>query len=151
MGYRSQIALKTTTEGWILMKKFNDKTKEESDKPLYAMTVEKTPEGFYRISCDDIKWYDGYTNVDNFNECLDKMVEQDIPFVFIEIGEDIDDIVVRNNWTDDMPDNIETFEPHTEIYDEDNEYETIMEDGKEVKYRDLFTPKHPDDEIAGDA
>ena len=25
MGYRSQIALKTTTEGWILLKRFNDK------------------------------------------------------------------------------------------------------------------------------
>ena len=61
--------------------------------------------------------------------------------MFIRIGEDIDDIEVRNYWTDDMPDNLETFEPQTEIYDEDDEYETIFESGKDVKYRDLFTPK----------
>lgn len=133
MGYRSNVALKTTTEGWILMKKFNDSIEDEEDKPLYSMTVQKTPDGFYKISHPNIKWYDGYGNVDNFNKCLDKMQEQEIPFVFIEIGEDIDDIVVRNNWTDDMPDCIEDFDVRTEIVDPDEgDYELVV-------VEDLFT------------
>lgn len=146
MGYRSQVALKTTTEGWILMKKLNDSIEKEEDKPLAYMTVEQTPTGFYKISHTDIKWYDGYSQVENFNLAMDRMTEQDIPFVFIRIGEDVDDIEVRNNWTDDMPDTIETFEPQTDIYDEDaGAYKTIMEDGKEVEYKDLFTPKPTSD------
>lgn len=140
MGYRSQVALKTTTEGWILMKRFNDSIKEDEDKPLYAMNVGKTPDGYYKIWHDCIKWYDGYGNVDNFEECLDKMAEQDIPFVFIEIGEDVDDINIRNNWVDSMPDCIEEFDVRTEIVDPDEGgYEIIMEEGKDKKYRDLFT------------
>lgn len=146
MGYRSNVALKTTTEGWILMKRLNDKIENYEDKPLCAMTVQKTPEGYYKISNESIKWYDGFSNVDNFNLALDKMQENNVPFVFIEIGEDYDDITIRNNWVDDMPDTIEEFDVRTEIVDPDEgDYETIMEDGKDVKYRDLFTPDDPDD------
>lgn len=146
MGYRSQVALKTTTEGWILMKRFNDSIETEEDKPLYAMTVETTSAGFYKISHNSLKWYDSYKQVQNFTTVMDKMEAQDIPFVFIRIGEDVDDIECRNNWTDDMPDELESFEPQTEIYDEsEGSYKTIMEDGKPTEYKDLFTPPEPED------
>ena len=66
---------------------------------------------------------------------------QNIPYVFIEIGEDTDDITILNNWTSDMPDEIETFDVERRISDEDEGcYEIIMEDGADKKYRDLFTP-----------
>lgn len=148
MGYRSQVALKTTTEGWILMKRMNDKIKYNEDKPLYAMNIGKTPTGYYKIWHDSIKWYDGYANVDNFNKCLDKMAEQNIPFVFIKIGEDVDDIDIRNNWVDTMPDCIEEFDVRTEIVDPDEGgYEIIMEDGKD---KDLFTPPEIPEECDSD-
>ena len=62
----------------------------------------------------------------NFNEALHQMRIQDIPYVFIDIGEDTDDITILNNWTSDMPD--------------EGSYEIIMEDGVDKKYKDLFTP-----------
>lgn len=66
---------------------------------------------------------------------------QNIPYVFIDIGEDTDDITILNNWTSDMPDEIETFDVERRISDEDEgSYEIIMEDGTDKKYRDLFTP-----------
>ena len=138
MGYRSQIALKTTTEGWILLKRFNDKIENPDERPLNHLTVGKTPTGYYKISHDYIKWYDRDPQVQNFYEALHQMRIQNIPFVFIRIGEDIDDIVIQNNWTEDMPDEIESFEPVIDV----NEgcYEIIMEDGVDKKYRDLFTP-----------
>ena len=150
MGYRSQIALKTTTEGWILLKRFNDKIENPDERPLNHLTVGKTPTGYYKISHDYIKWYDRDPQVQNFNEALHQMRIQNIPFVFIRIGEDIDDIVIQNNWTEDMPDAIETFDVERSISDEDEGcYETIMEDGVDKKYRDLFTPPEessdPDD------
>ena len=141
MGYRSQIALKTTTEGWILLKRFNDKIENPDERPLRNLTVGKTPTGYYKISHGYIKWYDGDPQVQNFNEALHQMRIQNIPYVFIEIGEDIEDITIQNSWTSDMPDEIETFDIKRRIADADEGcYEIIMEDGVDKKYRDLFTP-----------
>ena len=141
MGYRSQIALKTTTEGWILLKRFNDKIENPDERPLSHLTVGKTPTGYYKISHDYIKWYDRDPQVQNFYEALHQMRIQNIPFVFIEIGEDIEDITIQNNWTSDMPDELETFDVERSIADADEGcYEIIMEDGVDKKYRDLFTP-----------
>ena len=141
MGYRSQIALKTTTEGWILLKRLNDKIENPDERPLRNLTVGKTPTGYYKISHGYIKWYDGDPQVQNFNEALHQMRIQNIPYVFIEIGEDIEDITIQNNWTSDMPDAIETFDVERSIADADEGcYEIIMEDGEDRKYRDLFTP-----------
>ena len=53
----------------------------------------------------------------NFNEALDQMRIQNIPYVFIQIGEDIEDIIIQNNWTSDMPDEIETFDVERSISD----------------------------------
>ena len=66
---------------------------------------------------------------------------QNIPYVFIEIGEDVDDITILNNWTSDIPDEIETFDVERSIADADEgSYEIIIEDGVDKKYEDLFTP-----------
>ena len=64
------------------------------------------------------------------------MRAQNIPYVFIKIGEDYEDVVIQNNWTSDMPDEIETFDIERRIADSDEgSYEIIIEDGRE-----LFTP-----------
>lgn len=88
-----------------------------------------------------MKWYEGtFKDVDNFMKTLELLKAQDIPYSFIRIGEDINDIVHDCNWTDDIPDEISSFEPVVDVNDDDTVYETIMESGKDVKYRDLFTP-----------
>lgn len=133
MGYRSQVYLKTTTEGWILMKKMNDSIENPDNKPLAHATVERTKEGFYKISFDDIKWYDSYEQVKNFNRVLVQCEDQDIPYSFIRIGEDTDDVEHRKNWTDDIPDEIESFEPVIDVNDEScGSYGEIMSDGKDI-------------------
>ena len=140
MGYRSNVYLKTTTEGWILMKKFNDLVTRSEDKPLYYATVERTEAGFYKITFDDLTRYDTYSQVQNFNRVLEQYEDQDIPYSFIRIGEDTTDIENIKNWTDDIPSEIESFEPVVDVNDEDwSSYEAIISDGKKV------IPK-PDDE-----
>lgn len=149
MSYCSQVALKTTTEGWIVMKRLNDKIEKEEDKPLRLMTVGMTNAGYYKISNDEIRWYEGSSQVCNFNLALSIMQQQNIPFVFIRIGEGTNDIEIKHFWTEDIPDELETFEPQTKIYDEeDGDYKIIMESGKDIVYRDLFTS--PDESEEGD-
>ena len=54
---------------------------------------------------------------------------QNIPYVFIKIGEDIEDITILNNWTSDIPEEIETFDVERSIADADEGcYEIITED-----------------------
>ena len=129
MGYRSQVYLKTTTEGWLVLKRFNDIIIEEVDKPLFSAIVNKTPAGFYRITFEDIKWYDSYAQIRNFNEAIKMFDTQDIPYSFIRLGEDTGDIEHNCNWTDDIPDEISSFEPVVDINDENwGEYESLDED-----------------------
>ena len=107
---------------------------------MNGATVQCTPAGFYKISFDDVKWYEGtFKEVDNFMLALDVLKRQDIPYSFIRIGEDIDDIVHDCNCTDDIPDEISNFEPVVDVNDNDTAYETIIDSGKEVEHEDLFT------------
>lgn len=129
MGYRSQVYLKTTTEGYLVIKTFNDSIEIEDEKPLQCATIQRTSKGFYKISFDDVKWYEGiFKDVNNFMKALEMLKEQDIPYSFVRLGEDPTDIVHDCNWTDDMPYELETFEPLVEVNDEDwSDYETIKD------------------------
>ena len=111
MGYRSDVYLKTTTEGWLIIKRFNDSIKDEGEQPLRSANISRTSEGFYKIEFNDVKWYEGsFKDVDNFIMALDMLRNEDIPFTFIRIGEDLDDTVKDYNWTDDMPDELADFD-----------------------------------------
>jgi len=126
MGYRSEVYLKTTTEGWILMKKFNDSIATPEDKPLYGAKVEQTSDGFYRISFSWVKWDDTYKSVQNFNEMMTQVSHKDIPFHFIRIGENYDDIEQYGCYPDDTPDEIYSVCTRVEIEDDnEDDYEEI--------------------------
>ena len=93
---------------------------------MYCAEIRKTEDGFYKIAFDSIKWYDSYTDIQNFIKVMDILDEQDIPYKFIRLGEDIDDIEIRDNYTDDMPEELLEFNPEVDIYDtSDGSYEFI--------------------------
>lgn len=93
---------------------------------MYCAEIRKTEDGFYKITFDEIKWYDSYTDIQNFIKVMDILDEQDIPYKFIRLGEDIDDIEIRDNYTDDMPEELLEFNPVVDIYDtSEGSYEFI--------------------------
>lgn len=60
---------------------------------------------------------------------LNKLVEQNIPYSFIRIGEDTTDIEHKKNWTEDIPDEISSFEPVTDVNDDDlSNYEDVKDE-----------------------
>lgn len=120
MGYRSEVYFKTTTEGYLIIKRRNDSIENPEHRPLqYAEEIKRTPTGFYKIWFCDIEWYEStYEEIKQFMSALDDLVEQDIPFSFIRLGEDVTDVEHRINYTDDMPDEIQTFEPVVDVNDE---------------------------------
>lgn len=120
MGYRSEVYLKTTTEGWVIIKRMNDAIENPELRPLRYAEVNSTASGFYKIEFHDIKWYDGYEEIKNFNAAIDALDEQDVPYSFVRLGEDTDDIEHKCNWTDDIPDEISSFEPVVDINDDNH-------------------------------
>lgn len=135
MGYRSLVYLKTVTEGWLMIKKLNDSIENEYEQPLAYSEVSVSSDGNYKIQWTNVKWYDSYKAIQHVNNILEEFDEQDIPYSFIRIGEDITDIEHIRNYPDDMPWSIECFEPVVDITDEET-YETSF----------TVTPKseHPD-------
>ena len=127
MGYRSDVYLKTTTEGYIIIKKRNDSIENPEHRILeYADSIKRTPSGFYKIEFNNIKWYESFEKIDDFMESLDVLKDEDIPYSFIRIGEDPTDIEYKGNYTDDMPDEIASFEPVVDVNDEDwSNYEDV--------------------------
>ena len=126
MGYRSTVYLKTTSEGYTMMKQMNDRTKEKEDKVLAYAEVYKTSSGNYKICWEDIKWYSGYKQIQNVNEVMNLMDEQEIPYSFIRIGEETGDVEHRRSCPEDMPYEIEAFEPVVDINDEEyHDYEAV--------------------------
>lgn len=136
MGYRSNVYLKTVTEGWLMIKKLNNSISKFDEQPLAYSEVHKTSAGNYKITWLDVKWYDTYKSVQHVNSILKEFDEQDIPYSFIRIGEDAMDVVHRRSYPDDMPEEIEYFEPIVDINDEETdyeEYETYYHDPAKVK------------------
>ena len=120
MGYRSDVYIKTTTEGHITIKRRNDSIENPEHRMLkYADSIKKTPSGFYKIEFIDIKWYKSFEEIKHFVESLKILQEQDIPYSFIRIGEDSDDVEHKMNWIDDMPEEIRDFAPIVDVNDSD--------------------------------
>lgn len=139
MGYRSDVYLKTTTEGWLVIKRLNDGIENPDHRPLRYAEVNKSSSGFYKITFQDIKWYEAsFPEVDNFMSALDKLVDQGIPYSYIRIGEDTTDIEHKNNWTDDMPDELTNFEPVIDVNDDEwGSYEEVNVDEEDKDSKDM--------------
>jgi len=155
MGYRSDVHLKTTSEGWVIIQKYNNSIAIPDDRPLRYAEVNKSPTGCYKISFTDVKWYESFKDVNNFMDMLPLLDEQDIPYSYIRLGEETNDIDYRTNWTKDMPDAIANFEPVVDINDDEAfEYEEVSWEEppldethiKEVMF-DLFDKYEEHDEI----
>ena len=153
MGYRSDVYVKTTTEGYILIERFNNTIENKLEKPLTGAEIYVTSKGFYKIEFLDVKWYEGsYKDVNNFMKSLDILTEQEIPWVFIRIGEEYNDVDYRCNWTDDMPDELADFHPNIDINDEEwgdykeVENETDTKHIKEILFK-LFEDAEDSTEI----
>lgn len=98
MGYRSEVRIATTREGYDLMCDRIDSISEGHDSyPL--MGSDREPEFFDEengtvvFGWDNIKWYVGlFCDVTNVVKALGELDEQEIPYEFCRIGESWDDI-----------------------------------------------------------
>lgn len=101
MGYRSEVRIATTREGYDRMCELVDGLSEEHEGyPL--MGTNRQPDfydeehGSVVFGWDDIKWYEGlYADIGNVVKALGELEEREVPYEFCRIGESWDDIEFR--------------------------------------------------------
>lgn len=101
MGYYSDVKVITTKEGWERLDKAVRKAMgitAKNEKKSYWLTDQNhyklLKKGKYVLAeWKDVKWYDwGTTDVSTFMQELHNLGEDDIPYEFMRVGEDYDDI-----------------------------------------------------------
>lgn len=96
MGYRSEVSFITTKEGWNIVDEAVRAV--EGDGDVYHLTEDATAipivDGKYILAeWHDIKWYQGNDlPISTFMNQLDKLEELGIPFHYLRMGEDWEDI-----------------------------------------------------------
>lgn len=107
MGYRSDIRIRTTKEGYEVMKKFIEKYIKENmneenlkgyDYNLLKSAEITEAEDSVTLDWNSLKWYEGiqgYEDVDAIMYSLDELSDKDIDYQYMRIGEEIDDIDER--------------------------------------------------------
>lgn len=128
MGYRSNVQVMTTLEGFekmqdIIWAMANDKGVIKEGEPFgkdgkeLVMLPEhgQSPYGFFDLydaqedylcfGFDWVKWYDTYTSVKLFMDMLSKANEDGVPWQFIRVGEEDNDIeqLTSDNFWDNPP------------------------------------------------
>lgn len=115
MGYRSDVKIRTTKEGYEVMKKFVEdyikKNVAEDTQGLdwNLLNHAEITEAEDNVTLDwyNLKWYeccDGYEDVDAIMKSLDELSNKNIDYQYMRIGEENDDIEEKcsmnnNNFT----------------------------------------------------
>lgn len=103
MGYRSDVRIRTTKEGYEVMKNFVEKyIKENVSEEAQGLdwnllnSAEITKAGnSITLDWENIKWYDGidgYQDVDAIMNSLNELSDKNIDYQYMRIGEENDDI-----------------------------------------------------------
>lgn len=99
MGYRSDVRLITTEEGWQKLKSFASNyllEKTGTDKYNYLLDeyidiFEVDGNSVVFVGWNDIKWYESMEDVDAVMKGLEYLEELDIPYRYARLGEDYTD------------------------------------------------------------
>lgn len=93
MGYYSNWRLMTTVEGRKALEDYVKIHTPEGGHNLFnQLTVDKASKDTVLVGMDDVKFNLWYPEVKTFLDGLDYLKDDEIPYKFIRIGEDIDDM-----------------------------------------------------------
>lgn len=98
MGYRSDVKLVSTKEGWERIKRAVTIANLDNTYLVDDELVVPVCNGKYILyEIEWVKWYDSYAEVDAFMHALFLLEHDNIPYNFIRVGEDWGDIEEHSN------------------------------------------------------
>lgn len=99
MGYRSDVRIVTSKDGYEKLKEFVANYLKEKDYTEYNLlnecNIEEQGKGQCYMGWNYLKWYEGYPEVDAIMEGLDYLEENEYSFRYMIIGESYDDVEER--------------------------------------------------------
>lgn len=95
MGYRSDVRIITSKEGFEKLKEFvKNYLKEHNEEYnlLEECDIKKQGKEQYYFGWNYLKWYDGYVDVDSIMQGLKYLEENEYSYRYMRIGESYEDI-----------------------------------------------------------
>lgn len=146
MGYRSDVRIVVSKEGYELLKEFveyylkNNVKKEEINEMNLLKSVDIKTEGKDQVylGWNYLKWYDGYKDVDAIMEGLNYLEDNEHSYRYMIIGEDYTDVEEMSNDGEKDKDNYLEYPSMIRGFDDDYikellEPEKQVEENKEEK------------------
>ena len=103
MGYRSEVSIAIFKSDFDnIVKDAKENCKDGFDLIKYG-TIElykREIEDVIVITWSDIKWYEGYNDIDYIMDSLKHLADIERPYKFIRIGEETGDVEVDENYID---------------------------------------------------
>lgn len=133
MGYRSDIRIITSKEGFDKLKEFVENYLKEKNYTEYNLLnecdIKEQGKEQYYLGWNSLKWYDGYTEVDAIMKGLDYLEENEYSYRYMIIGESYDD--VEESYNDGERDKNIILEYPNMIREFDDEY--VIDNIKEAQ------------------
>lgn len=132
MGYRSDVYIKTTRDGY---KKLREEIKKENENGLklldnYGTLFVNDKEGTITTELQYMKWYEEFEDVRAVMNAIDELSDT-YPIHFIRIGESVDDVEERYYYPDNFSGDFDCLEF----------YRYVKPIGKETKIEDFLNEK----------
>ncbi len=86
MGYRSKVAIASTTEGCKKLARLG------GGRSGRTRLHGRQRHGKFLIRWDDVKWYPEFPEVQAVKLTLEEFLNNRVPYIFVRVGEDCDDI-----------------------------------------------------------
>lgn len=132
MGYRSDIRILTTKKGYSELKNYVDNhTDRKRDINLFdSLHVKEEGNTNVYFGWDFLKWYPGFSSVDNVMNGLEHLKELDLSYHYKRFGENYDDIEVLYN--DSQTDKIDEYDNVSYVDTDDGIYEDELEGDDDI-------------------
>lgn len=142
MGYRSDVRIVVSKEGYELLKEFveyylkDNVKKEEINEMNLLKSVDIKTEGKNQVylGWNYLKWYDGYNEIDAVMKGLEYLKDKDMSYRYARIGEDFTDFEEDNY--DSKTDNLDLSYPAVERYFDDSYFDGVEEEPKPIKKKE---------------
>ncbi len=143
MGYRSDIRIVVSNDGFEELKKFVKQYLKENDEDynlLESLDVNKKGKNQYYLGWNSLKWYEGsYKDVDAIMEGLEHLEEQNYSYRYMRIGED------REDYDDRYFDSERKSEPYLEYPCMIREFDDNYVEKSIAEYIEEFSKENKED------
>lgn len=140
MGYRSDVRIIVSKEGYKELSKYVDRYLKDKKFPYMEENIFLHPsvkllssDSVY-LGWNNLKWYNGYHEIDAVMNGLEHLKQKDLSYRYARIGEDFTDFEEDNHYSVKINDDL--VYPATERYFDDCAFDGVEEEPVSIKKKE---------------